>query len=381
MRRAWIAITLATLAPTIGVRAQDPPYRTEVDSLEIHDFLTPSYLLLTGTTKVRLEGQVVAEYPLALRGKLSCTELDADLRRCSENRWRAWMILTGRVIARISVGASSPVRTPSYIPGLTAFFLREYRGASNRMTYLGLGLTAAHHSNGQDGCLFSSGRRPGEKCSGPNTDSLVTRIEAPLNTRDGSFATNYFRGTATLGIRRRGGPVAEVPGVRWPLREVRGSVWVEYHPLGIFPSSIGRMDEDLAALYGEQRIGASMQVAFGRQRTLPPPVIPALSPDNPEGTAPGSVPRPVADCLFSFKLLYLLPVCPTEVALDASVEHNNASAGPKANWDVRGDVEVMFGSERRVGMLVRYQRGSDYYNISFQQPVYATWLFGIVIRP
>ncbi|MBL0310993.1 MAG: hypothetical protein IPP77_15405 [Bacteroidetes bacterium] len=81
-----------------------------------------------------------------------------------------------RVSARIMLGTSHPVRTPSYNPGFTVY-CRLLNDSTHLLSFVG---SLFHHSNGQDG---------------PTLDSSGT---APflMNTKNGSFATNYY----TLGF-------------------------------------------------------------------------------------------------------------------------------------------------------------------------------------
>ncbi len=78
-------------------------------------------------------------------------------------------VLTAQIIIRMYQEESFPVRTPSYMPQITAYYrLGKY---SNIKTY-NLFAKLAHHSNGQDDDFYLE-----------NGD---------INTKSGNFATNYF---------------------------------------------------------------------------------------------------------------------------------------------------------------------------------------------
>lgn len=77
-------------------------------------------------------------------------------------------VLTPQIIIRMYNEDSYPVRTPSYIPQITFYFLTGNKQASNKLTLLG---RFAHHSNGQDGDFY-------------NENSII-------NLMTGNFSTNF----------------------------------------------------------------------------------------------------------------------------------------------------------------------------------------------
>jgi alpha-acetolactate decarboxylase len=77
-------------------------------------------------------------------------------------------VLTGQIIIRMYDEPSNPVRTPSYIPQITFYFLTGNKQASKKLTLFG---RFAHHSNGQDGNFYNE-----------NGD---------INLMSGNFATNF----------------------------------------------------------------------------------------------------------------------------------------------------------------------------------------------
>ena len=77
-------------------------------------------------------------------------------------------VLTGQIIIRMYDETSNPVRTPSYIPQITFYFLTGNKQASKKLTLFG---RFAHHSNGQDGSFFND--------------------DGNINLINGNFATNF----------------------------------------------------------------------------------------------------------------------------------------------------------------------------------------------
>lgn len=78
-------------------------------------------------------------------------------------------VLTPQIIIRMYKEKSYLVRTPSYIPQFTLYFLLKDNGNAKITSIFG---RIAHHSNGQDGNFFLD-----------NGD---------LNTKSGDFSTNFF---------------------------------------------------------------------------------------------------------------------------------------------------------------------------------------------
>lgn len=78
-------------------------------------------------------------------------------------------VLTPQIIIRMYQERSSPVRTPSYMPQITLYYLLN---GKNNVNKLSLFSRIVHHSNGQDGNFFLE--------------------NGEINTKSGDFATNYF---------------------------------------------------------------------------------------------------------------------------------------------------------------------------------------------
>ena len=84
-------------------------------------------------------------------------------------------VLTPQIIIRMYQYESFPVQTPSYIPQLTVYYSFN---SSRTVKSFSAFAKIAHHSNGQDGPFYLD--------------------NGEINTKNGSFATNYFE----LGIVR-----------------------------------------------------------------------------------------------------------------------------------------------------------------------------------
>ena len=82
---------------------------------------------------------------------------------------RLMAVLTSQIIIRMFDEYSYPVKTPSYIPQITFYFLTGHKESANKLTLFG---KIAHHSNGQNGNFYTE-----------NGD---------VNLQSGNFATNYI---------------------------------------------------------------------------------------------------------------------------------------------------------------------------------------------
>lgn len=78
-------------------------------------------------------------------------------------------VLTSQIIIRMYDENSYPVRTPSYLPQLTFYFLTGHKQSEKKLTLFG---RFAHHSNGQDGDFYNE--------------------NGSINLISGNFATNFM---------------------------------------------------------------------------------------------------------------------------------------------------------------------------------------------
>lgn len=82
---------------------------------------------------------------------------------------RMMMVLTPQITIRMFNEESYPVKTPSYIPQLSLYYLFGYPELAHHTTMFA---RIAHHSNGQDGNFYNS--------------------DTSINLQSGNFATNFF---------------------------------------------------------------------------------------------------------------------------------------------------------------------------------------------
>ncbi len=78
-------------------------------------------------------------------------------------------VLTSQVTIRMYNEESYPVKTPSYIPQITFYYLTGDKNPASHYTLFG---KFAHHSNGQDGDFYDN--------------------DGNINLQSGNFATNFF---------------------------------------------------------------------------------------------------------------------------------------------------------------------------------------------
>ncbi|MBK5214367.1 MAG: hypothetical protein JJE55_11980 [Flavobacteriaceae bacterium] len=82
---------------------------------------------------------------------------------------RLMMVLTPQITIRMFNEESYPVKTPSYIPQLSMYYLFGHPELTHHTTLFG---KIAHHSNGQDGNFYNS--------------------DGSINLQSGNFATNFL---------------------------------------------------------------------------------------------------------------------------------------------------------------------------------------------
>jgi hypothetical protein len=168
-----------------------------------------------------------------------------------------WQISTTPMVKlRMFDETSSPVRTPSYMPKGTVQLARmknlsrapadaeaeRYKGPVE-MWLIDV-IPFGHHSNGQNGCLFTQqSRNADDECVNLSAASALT-----VNKTDGSFSTNYieagvFYGRMHLASRED----APEYTTRWEWSAGGG---VELNPSGFLG---GGIDDELKDRYGQTR--------------------------------------------------------------------------------------------------------------------------------
>ena len=88
--------------------------------------------------------------------------------RHSKN-FRLMGVITPQIIIRMYQEPSYPVRTPSYIPQITFYYMFSSRNNGKNLSLFG---RLAHHSNGQDGPFYLE--------------------NGEINVKSGDFSTNFF---------------------------------------------------------------------------------------------------------------------------------------------------------------------------------------------
>jgi hypothetical protein len=164
--------------------------------------------------------------------------------KARHGRVPAWYLLNfaPQLRLRMYQTDSSPVRSPSYMPRVDLYTLARVHAWARRTAWVGAQFTVGHHSNGQDGCTFTSqdgnfdlsdGRRIGECVEVPGR-------ARELNHLNGSFGLNFVRLALPL-------YAYETDGRRRPISShfLRPSV-----DLGTFSE-----DRDTAPIYPRRRIG------------------------------------------------------------------------------------------------------------------------------
>ena len=172
--------------------------------------------------------------------------------------WGYQVSATPMVRLRMFDETSNPVRTPSYMPKGT-FQLARFQNLSTSTDsdtdefnegpiamWLIDTIPFGHHSNGQDGCLFTSEVRDEEgECV-----ELVPVDTKTVNKEDGSFSTNYIEAMVFYGrmyLDSTGAGAGEF-ATRW---EWRGGIGIQLNPEGYVGGSI---KPELADVYGPTRV-------------------------------------------------------------------------------------------------------------------------------
>jgi hypothetical protein len=171
--------------------------------------------------------------------------------------WGWQLSTTPMVKLRMFDETSAPVRTPSYMPKGTVQVARmrnlsradedneaeRYKGPVE-MWLLDV-IPFGHHSNGQNGCLFTQqSRNADDECVNVSGATPLT-----VNKTDGSFSTNYIEAGLFYGrLHLASRPDAPEFATSWEWRAGGG---VELNPSGFFG---GGIDDELADLYGQTRL-------------------------------------------------------------------------------------------------------------------------------
>ena len=249
----WLFVLLAT-APAL---AQDTPFTAQSGSRPL---VRPDGTYVFNSVP---NSRLVFEAQIAPRIIILDSIGDAARRllQAANNTpvWGWQLSATPMVKLRMFREVSSPVRTPSYMPKGTVQFARlknlsaadpveDEDGFSRGPVEMWLAevIPFGHHSNGQNGCLFTSQAR--------DADGDCLEIAPPqpraINKIDGSFSTNYIEATLHYGrlhLDSEEAPEGEY-ATRW---EWRAGAGFQLNPKGYVGGSI---DDELAELYGPTRV-------------------------------------------------------------------------------------------------------------------------------
>ena len=237
----------------------------------------------------------------------------------------AW-IITPLVRLRMFSTESFPVRTPSYMPrpfdfqllrtslADTATALRESFQAPLRMW--GLTLTPwAHHSNGQNGCLFTDQTQ--DPATGDCLDPGVRAGVPEPNKLDGSFSTNFAR--LEVGYSRFQ-PVDT--DTRIIARDrCTYQLGVEYHPEGWGP---GALSDEQAQYYS--RLQATVGAEWGTSLA-------------------------------------------GQLLIGGEVRWMDDPAPDVSSWIYSATIDWMYEKLHGWGLFARWYSGMDYYNLGFMEEV------------
>jgi len=270
-------------------------------------------------------------------------DLDSTFAHSSRGGWSFTASPTPMVRLRMLQEDSNPVRTPSYMPrfDLQALHLLPLDVGNSPTSFLLWGFTFtpfAHHSNGQDGCLFCAADHDGTGlspcCEGKAlpTEVQVAEGELPacegagdwtlLNRRNGSFSTNAL----ALALPVKYMKIAD-KYLSW---SVGGIARFETNPEGYL---VGAIDKVFYDLYGPHRASLEIEATYRFEQRFP-------------GTA--------RLALFGELIFGEGDDVPTYRASAVAAYEIDAINGWFGGW----------------GPFVRYYGGQDYLNLGFHEQVH-----------
>ena len=292
---------------------------------------------------VMYEAQIAPHFLLTQSVERALARVDDTL----PPRWRRGTSLAFTPLIRLRQlsETSSPVKTPSFMPKVTAQWIwaRRERAAFVDTTrgyspvrLADVQLVVGHYSNGQAGCLFANRERsqtdPDECVLRPGADPASREI----NRVDGDFSTHYVR----LGADWRR---LHVDATRREWLAYGGGASLEQHvPASVIP---GGMEEALRDVYGSRRAAAQAEVVLRDSALLARAGLRAL------GGA-------------------------TRATVYAERAFGAADWVPTSRWSA--EVAHTFDRAFGVGLFVRRHQGQDYYNLGFARRLNA-WQFGATI--
>ena len=238
-RTVGVTVVAFGLILAMAASAQDRPNSAETNPQPIVPFLEGTDVFTAFRADTRFEANI---FPHLVAYQNYSDLLDVSRQASRQGRPRRFaFVVSGTPAVRIRMfnERSAPVRTPSYMPrgnfqmiwarnlensmamarGERSAAWTNFRASSVATVSLyETHVVVGHHSNGQDGCLYTNEVPSGDDC-----------VEAPgggartINTKDGSFSTNYVR--VGTNYRRNYLDEAGWSGLEWGVR-----FDVEYHP-------------------------------------------------------------------------------------------------------------------------------------------------------
>ena len=252
LSRAAFALAVV-LMPALG-RAQEPaPIPPEIERRQVVPFLEGTYVFLTVPhDDIRFEADIQPNFVISqnFSDKLILEESGA------KPVFAYSIVGTPRVRLRMFDARSAPVRTPSYMPKGTftgMMFRREPTQNGTQGSRVGLWagqITVGHHSNGQDGCLFTTDVLVNDECIGEPDLDHVNRI-------DGSFSTNYVR----IGGRYRREWLRDVSSDAQKAAGIEEQLGANEFTIGVDYDRHFHTDERQAPFYGQNRFQLSFAAA------------------------------------------------------------------------------------------------------------------------
>lgn len=241
--RGWVIGGLLLAIVTglaVPLAAQERPNTSETNAQPIVPFLEGTDVFTAFRGDTRFEANI---FPHLIAYQNYTDLLDVTRLRARQKVRPFAFAISGTPAVRIRMfnERSAPVRTPSYMPrgNFQMIWARNLDQAA-RMTSAQRSsawtsfkqsavatvslyeahVVVGHHSNGQDGCLYTN-----EVPSGRGGECVEVPGSAPraINTKDGSFSTNYVRVGGNY--RRNYLDEAGWSGLEWGVR-----FEVEYHP-------------------------------------------------------------------------------------------------------------------------------------------------------
>lgn len=338
MSRFAVSCALALMCVGAPVAAQDTPFIAEsgsrplinADGTYVFNHIPNSHLVFEGQIAPRI---------IIYDSIADAATLVLDGSKAPVWGWQA--SATPMVRLRMFNEVSNPVRTPSYMPKGTVQLMRlrnlttstdrdeeEFNRGPIEMLLLDT-IPFGHHSNGQNGCLFTTQFRDAEdECVNP-----VPALPENVNKEDGSFSTNYLQAMAYYGrmyLDSAGAPDGEYA----TRREWRVGAGIQLNPQGFIGGSI---DEELSDIYGPTRF---LFEAMTAQRDW-------WRCGRVEGSA---------------KFQYIGDAAPDVPSTITQLEGFCLPRG----WG-------------GAGLFVRFYHGQDYYNLAFNEGI-SRFQFGFVLQ-